>query len=99
MADPTPRRAPVIAVLVYLALVVVAVLLILVSDDSLSGVFAVILTLPWSVAVTSFVDAAGTDVDGAVSGTIGVVVGAAVKAAIIYAVARLVARRRPARRA
>ncbi|GAA4874201.1 hypothetical protein GCM10025788_10920 [Serinicoccus chungangensis] len=91
-------RAPMIATPVYLALVLVGLLFILLGDDALSGVFAVILTLPWSAAVTGLMDSA-MEVDGAVSGSVGVVVGAAINAAIIYGVMRFVTRRRGARRA
>ena len=72
------RNIPTILVGVYLALVVLGIIPIFTGDDALSGIFAVVLTLPWSSLLGNLTGGS------VIAGLVVIVVGAAINAAIIY---------------
>jgi hypothetical protein len=78
------RKLPTILTAIYLILVVLSIIPIFTGDDALSGIFAIVLTLPWGSIL-------GNLLPGSPSVTVGllvVAVGAAINAVIIYFVSR-----------
>jgi hypothetical protein len=78
------RKLPTILTALYLILVLISIIPIFTGDDALSGIFAIVLTIPWSSILSNLLP-------GSVSVTVGlliVAVGAAINAAIIYFVSR-----------
>ena len=82
------RNLPLILTIIYLILVLLAIVPIFTGDDPLSGIFAVILTTPWSILLGNLIP----NSDGIVVGLLVVVIGAAINGAIIYFVARWLGR-------
>ena len=77
-------KIPVIITTIYLILVVLSIIPIFIGDDALSGIFAIVLTVPWSSILSSLLPGSGS----VAVGLLVVAVGAAINAAIIYAVSR-----------
>ena len=82
------RNLPVILTALYLILVVLGIIPIFTGDDPLSGIFAVLLTAPWSMLLGNLLPSGSIAI-----GLLVVLVGAAINAAIIYFVVRWVVRR------
>lgn len=83
------RRLPTILTAIYLILVLLSIIPIFTGGDALSGIFAILLTLPWSALLSNLLPGSGS----VAVGLLVVVVGAAVNAAIIYFVSRWLVRR------
>jgi hypothetical protein len=73
------RKLPTILTVVYLILVLLAIVPIFTGDDALSGIFAVVLTVPWSSILSNLFESGSVAV-----GLLVVAIGAAINAAIIY---------------
>jgi fructose-specific phosphotransferase system IIC component len=80
------RKLPAILTAVYLILVVVSIIPIFTGDDPLSGIFAVVLTVPWSPLLSRPLPG------NLFVGLLAVAVGAAINAAILYFVSRWLVR-------
>ena len=78
------RKLPTILTAIYLILVVLSIIPIFTGDDALSGIFAIVLTVPWSPVLSSLLPGSGS----VAVGLLIVAVGAAINAAIIYFVSR-----------
>ena len=78
------RKFPIILTAIYLILVVLSVIPIFTGDDALSGIFAIVLTVPWSSILSNLLPGSGSVTVGLVV----VTVGAVINAAIIYFVSR-----------
>ena len=76
------RKLPTILTAIYLILVLLSIIPIFTGADPLSGVFAVVLTAPWSNLLGSLLPA------NLVTGLLVVLIGAAINAAIVYYVSR-----------
>lgn len=76
------RKIPTILTAIYLIVVVLAIIPIFTGDDALSGIFAVVLTAPWSSLLSSLLPA------NLVTGLLMIAVGAAINGAIIYYLSR-----------
>ena len=85
------RKIPIIVTAIYLILVVLAIIPIFIGDDPLSGIFAIVLTEPWSSLFDSLLpDSAFDSITG---GLVLVAIGAAINATLLYFISRwLVAR-------
>ncbi|HRV94364.1 MAG TPA: hypothetical protein P5526_19565 [Anaerolineae bacterium] len=79
----TINKIPLIIVIVYLVLVFLSIIPIFIGDDALSGIFAVILTAPWSALLGNLLTSGST-----VAGLLLIMIGAAINAAILYFVSR-----------
>jgi hypothetical protein len=80
------RHLPLILTGVYVALFILAVIPIFTGDDALSGIFALLLSAPWSVLL-------GKLLPGAATGNLVLrlsltVIGAALNASLIYFLSR-----------
>ena len=82
------RKLPTILTAIYLILVLLSIIPIFTGDDALSGIFAVVLTVPWSSILSSLLSGSGS----VAMGLLVVAVGAAINAAIIYFVSRWLVR-------
>jgi hypothetical protein len=80
------RRLPLILTGVYLALFILAVILIFTGDDALSGIFAIVLSAPWSGLLGKLLPGAGSG--NLVLGLGVTVIGAALNASLIYFLSR-----------
>lgn len=78
------RKIPIIVVVIYLVLVLLAIIPIFTGDGPLSGILAIALTVPWSSILSSLLPGSGS----VAVGLLVVAVGAAINAAIIYFVLR-----------
>ncbi|GIK43639.1 MAG: hypothetical protein BroJett011_74720 [Chloroflexota bacterium] len=78
------RKLPVILTAVYLTLVLLSIIPIFTSNDALSGIFAIVLTIPWSSILSNLLPGSGS----VAVGLLVVAIGAAINAAIIYFVLR-----------
>jgi hypothetical protein len=78
------RKLPTILTAVYMILVVLSIIPIFTGNDALSGIFAIVLTIPWSSILSSLLPGSGS----VAVGLLVVAVGAAINAAIIYFVSR-----------
>jgi len=78
------RKIPTIVTAVYLILVLLSIIPIFTGDDALSGIFAIVLTVPWSSILSSLLPGSGS----VAVGLLVVAVGAVINAAIIYFVLR-----------
>lgn len=78
------RKLPLILTGIYLVLVLLGIIPIFTGGDALSGIFAIVLTMPWSSLLSSLLPGSGS----VVMGLLVVVIGAAINAAIIYTVSR-----------
>ena len=76
------RKLPIILTVIYLVLVLLSIIPIFTGADPLSGIFAVVLTVPWSNLLGSLLPA------NMMTGLLVVVIGAVINAAIIYFVSR-----------
>jgi len=74
------RKTPIIVVAIYLILVLVAIIPIFTGDDPLSGILAIVLTVPWSSILSNLLPGSGS----VPVGLLVVAVGAAINAAILY---------------
>ena len=74
------HKLPMILTIIYLILVVLSIIPIFTGDDALSGILAIMLTLPWSSIFSSLLPGSGS----VAIGLLIVAVGAAINAAIIY---------------
>ena len=83
------RKLPTILTAIYLILVVLSIIPIFTGDDPLSGIFAIVLTVPWSSILSSLLPGSGS----VAVGLLVVTVGAAINAAIIYYVSRWIVNR------
>jgi len=83
------RKLPPILTIVYLILVVLSIIPIFTGDDALSGIFAIILTVPWSSILSNLLPGSGS----VAVGLLVVAVGAAINAAIIYFVSHWIVNR------
>ena len=83
------RKLPTILTVIYLILVVLSIIPIFTEDDPLSGIFAIVLTVPWSSILSSLLPGSGS----VAVGLLVVTVGAAINAAIIYYVSRWIVNR------
>ena len=81
------RKLPIILTVIYLVLVLLSIIPIFTGADPLSGIFAVVLTVPWSNLLGSLLPA------NTVTGLLVVVIGAAINAAIIYYLSRWIVNR------
>jgi hypothetical protein len=82
------RKLPTILTAIYLILVLLSIIPIFTGDDALSGIFAIVLTVPWSSILSSLLSGSGS----VAMGLLVVAVGAAINAAIIYFVSRWLVR-------
>ena len=78
------RKLPIILTAIYLILVLLAIIPIFTGDDALSGIFAIVLTVPWSSILSSLLPGSGS----VAVGLLVVLIGAAINASIIYFVSR-----------
>lgn len=78
------RKLPTILTVIYLLLVFLAIIPIFTGDDALSGIFAIVLTIPWSSILSNLLPS----FDSVAVGLLLVAIGAAINAAIIYFVSR-----------
>lgn len=78
-------RVGVMLVGVYLVAVLLSIGLIVVSGEALSGIWLVILTLPWSLLFTPVLDAISPSLAGSWVSYVLFASGALINAAIIYA--------------
>ena len=78
------QKLPFILTVIYLVLVLLSVIPIFTGDDPLSGIFAIVLTVPWSSLLSNVLPGSGS----IAVGLLVVAVGAAINAAIIYFVSR-----------
>ena len=69
---------------IYLILVVLSIIPIFTGDGPLSGILAIVLTVPWSSILSNLLPGSGS----VAVGLLVVAVGAAINAAIIYFVSR-----------
>jgi hypothetical protein len=83
------RKLPTILTVVYLILVLLAIIPIFTGDDALSGIFAIVLTVPWSSILSNLLPGSAS----MAMGLLVVAVGAAINAAIIYFVSRWIVNR------
>jgi hypothetical protein len=83
------RKLPIILTVIYLFLVLLSIIPIFTGDDALSGILAIVLTVPWSSILSSLLPGPGS----VAIGLLVVAVGAAINAAIIYFVSRWVVNR------
>jgi len=91
-------RIPALLAGIYVALVVLSIVPVFIGGDALSGVFGVVLALPWTVLLTRVVDAINPSAfDGITAGLVMIVIGGTINAAIIYFVSRWIVRRVQAR--
>lgn len=79
------RKLPVILCAAYLALVALATIPVFAGDDALSGIFAVMLAMPWAALIGKVVPGA---TDGLIGGLVLVGVGAAINAVLIFVITR-----------
>jgi hypothetical protein len=83
---------------VYVLLLLISIVPVFTSGDALSGIFALLLTLPWSVLTFNAIAAIVPGFsEGAASGLIVFMVGGVVNAILIYLIARWLVRRRERR--
>jgi hypothetical protein len=82
------KKLPLILVTIYLFLVAISIIPIFTDKEALSGVFAVMLTLPWSGILGNLIPS-----PSAFSGLVVIVVSALINALIIGAIARWVVNR------
>jgi hypothetical protein len=74
--------------------VLLSLLPVFIGGDSLGGVFAVILGLPWTALISNVVDGLAPAAAGGMSaGVLIALIGGAINAAIIYFVTRWIVRR------
>jgi len=78
------RKLPIILTVICLILVLLAIIPIFTGNDALSGIFAIVLTVPWSSILSSLLPGSGS----VAVGLLVVAVGAAINAAIIYYLSR-----------
>lgn len=79
------QKLPFILTSLYVALVVLAVIPIFTGDDALSGIFAVLLTAPWTMFFARLIEPS----DGTIATGIAIVViGGMINAALIFLVSR-----------
>jgi hypothetical protein len=78
------RKLPLILTAIYLMLVLLSTVPNFSGSNSLSGMFAIVLTLPWSAILSGLLPSIGSVAIGLVM----VAVSAAINAAIIYVVSR-----------
>ena len=83
------RKLPTILTVIYLILVLLSIIPIFTGDDALSGIFAIVLTVPWSSILSRLLPGPGS----VAIGLLVVAVGAAINAAIIYFVSRWIVNR------
>ena len=74
------RKLSIILTAIYVILVVLSIIPIFTGDDALSGIFAVVLTMPWSSLLSSLLPGGGS----VGIGLLAVVVGAVINAALLY---------------
>ncbi|MCB9077835.1 MAG: hypothetical protein H6631_09605 [Anaerolineaceae bacterium] len=85
------NKIPLIVVIVYLVLVMLSIIPIFTGDDALSGIFAIILTAPWSALLGNLLP--GAMFDNPAAGLLLLLIGAAINAAVLYFVVRWLVRR------
>ena len=78
------QKLPIILTAIYLILVLLSIIPIFTGEDALSGIFAIVLTVPWSSLFSNLLPGGGS----VTAGLLLVAVGAAINAAIIYFVSR-----------
>jgi hypothetical protein len=78
------RKLPTILTALYLILVLISIIPIFTGEDALSGIFAIVLTLPWSSILSNLLPVSVS----VTAGLAVVAVGAAINAVIIYFVSR-----------
>ena len=84
------QKLPLILTSVYVVLLVLSVIPIFIGDDALSGIFAVLLTAPWTMLFARLVEfPEGTIATGIAI----VVIGGMINAALIFRVSRLFVRK------
>ena len=76
------RRLPMILTTIYLILVLLSIIPIFTGDGPLSGIFAVVLTVPWSSLLGRLLPG------NLMAGLLAVLVSAAINVVIIYFVSR-----------
>jgi len=81
----TSKRIPLIVVVVYFALVLLATIPVFTGNDPLNAIFLVVLTLPWSFLITPLVDAISPSLFGnIIIGVLIALIGAAINALLLY---------------
>ena len=81
----TSKRIPLIVVVVYFALVLLATIPVFTGNDPLNAIFLVVLTLPWSFIITPLVDAISPSLFGnIIVGVLIALIGAAINALLLY---------------
>lgn len=84
------HKLPHILTSLYLALLVLAVIPIFTGDDALSGIFAVLLTAPWTMIFARLIEPS----EGAIAtGIAMVVIGGTINAALTFLVSRFFIRK------
>jgi hypothetical protein len=87
-------KIPIVLAGIYATLVVLSVVPILIGNDALNGIFAVVLALPWTKLMSSVADAINPSLANAlIAGVVMVLIGGAINTAIIYFVSRWIVRR------
>ncbi|MCB0212116.1 MAG: hypothetical protein KDJ52_22425 [Anaerolineae bacterium] len=84
------NNLPITLVIVYLVLVILSIIPIFTSDDALSGIFAVILTAPWSALFGNLLPS--SVFDNTARGLLLIIIGAIINAALLYAFVRWLVR-------
>ena len=78
------KKLPTLLTTIYLLLVLLGLIPIFTGDDPLSGIFAILLTQPWSAWLVNLLPSSPS----LLVGVLGVAVGAAINALILYSILR-----------
>lgn len=84
------QKLPLILTSLYVALLVLAVIPVFTGDDALSGIFAVLLTAPWTMLFARLIEPSGGTITTGIA-TVGI--GGMINAALIFLVSRLFVRK------
>ncbi|MCB0166541.1 MAG: hypothetical protein KDI79_20100 [Anaerolineae bacterium] len=86
----TINKIPFIVVIVYLALVILSIIPIFTGDGPLSGIFAIVLTAPWSALLGNLLPS--SMFDNTAGGLLLIIIGAVINAALLYVIVRWLVR-------
>jgi|GEM_PF-2161806 len=79
------QNAAKVSVIVYLVLVTLSAVPIFTGEGALSGIFSVVLTLPWIVLISRIIDLIKpAPASSVLIGVVAVMIGAAINSALIY---------------
>ena len=93
MTDAHKSKTAIVLTIIYLLLVLAAFTLMFTAkqDESLSGIFVVLLAMPWTMLLTWFTDTLG--IDSIVFNTVFLALCCILNAVIIYSMVSFIARR------